>query len=92
MLISWKMHSKYNIGQKNVKLILLIYSYDSLSIKIICHTCYIEKYGHLIYVQLFAISCKIVRGKNVYKTYIYETFCTVIVDFVDHGKNSKSVV
>jgi hypothetical protein len=68
MLVSWKMHSKYNIGQKNVKPILLILSRDALSIKIIYHACSVEKYGLVICMHLFAISCKIARAKNVDKT------------------------
>jgi hypothetical protein len=57
------MHSKWNIDQKNVKLILLIHSRDAHSIKI-CHTCSIEKYGYIFLVHLIAFSCKIARAKK----------------------------
>jgi hypothetical protein len=48
--------------------ILLLYSCVVLSRKNILHACSIEKYVYLMYVHLFAISCKIARAKNVYKT------------------------
>jgi hypothetical protein len=36
--------------------------------KNICHACFVEKYGYLIYLHLFASSCKIARANNMYKT------------------------
>jgi hypothetical protein len=58
--------------------ILLLYSCDVLSIKNICHACSVEKYGYVIYVHLIVVVC--------------ETFYTVLVYCVEHGKNMKSVV
>jgi hypothetical protein len=68
MLISWKMHNKSYVNQKNVIPILLPYSCVVLSVKNILHACYVEKYGQVIYVYLFAISCKIARAKNMNNT------------------------
>jgi hypothetical protein len=40
---------------------------------------------------LFAISCKLLELK-MWRRHVCEVFCTMIIDYVDHGKNIKFVV
>jgi tetrahydromethanopterin S-methyltransferase subunit D len=58
------------MSQKNMVPILLLYSCVVPSMKNIRHAYSVEKYGYVIGVHLIAISCKIDRDKNMYKTYM----------------------
>jgi Iap family predicted aminopeptidase len=68
MQLSLEIYSNSYMYQKNVVPILLLYSCVVLSMKNICHTCSVEKYGYVNYVHLIDVSCKIARAKNMYKT------------------------
>jgi hypothetical protein len=54
--------------QKNMILILLIYSWYILSVKNISQAYSVEKYSYLFLVHLISFSCKIARAKNMNKT------------------------
>jgi hypothetical protein len=59
--------------------------------KILCLACSIEKYGYLIYVHYLLFLVKLLELKMCIK-HVCETICTMIIDYVDHIKNTKSIV